>query len=136
MHADGSYIHLVHTHITCIHTHIYECIYTHTYYIYIYIHTYMQLRKLGEDVVARTDFFNIEPDACGWLMKESSGGLMGRRWQKRWFLVHALRQDTNYDGSVHKVWYIYACVYMSVCVCICIHMYDEREVVCGACAAT
>mmetsp|Transcript_5749 Transcript_5749/g.14571 ORF Transcript_5749/g.14571 Transcript_5749/m.14571 type:complete len:573 (+) Transcript_5749:195-1913(+) len=58
-------------------------------------------RKFGEDIVARTDFYAIEPEACGWLYKESSGGIMGRRWQKRWFLMHSVRTE-NHDGSVHN----------------------------------
>jgi len=61
-----------------------------------------KVRKLGEDAIDRADFTQIPPSSCGWLFKESGGGLMGRRWQKRWFMLHIVNNAVAYDGSVHN----------------------------------
>jgi len=61
-----------------------------------------KVRKLGDDAVSRFDFTQIPPATCGWLYKESGGGMLGRRWQKRWFMLHVVQNEVAYDGSVHK----------------------------------
>mmetsp|Transcript_28792 Transcript_28792/g.56260 ORF Transcript_28792/g.56260 Transcript_28792/m.56260 type:complete len:569 (+) Transcript_28792:128-1834(+) len=61
-----------------------------------------KIRKIGDDVVKRTDFTMITPEVSGWLYKESGGGMLGRRWQKRWFMLHVIQNEVAYDGSVHN----------------------------------
>jgi serine/threonine protein phosphatase PrpC len=68
----------------------------------IYFNMAQKVRKLGDDAISRADFTQIPPSACGWLYKESGGGMLGRRWQRRWFMLHVITNSLAYDGSVHR----------------------------------
>lgn len=61
-----------------------------------------EIQKFGQDVLANVDLFSLHDEHAGWLLKESSGGYLGRRWQKRWFVCNLITRDIFSDGSVHR----------------------------------
>eukprot|EP00802_Teleaulax_amphioxeia_P014182 Tamp_14243.p1 GENE.Tamp_14243~~Tamp_14243.p1 ORF type:complete len:387 (-),score=59.33 Tamp_14243:181-1341(-) len=61
-----------------------------------------EVRSLACDLLAQTDLFYLHDECSGWLLKESSGGFFGKRWQKRWFVCNVISGDVFSDGSCHR----------------------------------
>ena len=61
-----------------------------------------EIKQFGQGLLSNVDIFSLHDEHAGWLLKESSGGFLGRRWQKRWFVCNLITQDIFEDGSCHR----------------------------------
>ena len=58
-------------------------------------------RSMAEALLSRVDVFGLDDEHSGWLLKQSTGGFFGRRWQRRWFVCNCVQEDFSRDASSH-----------------------------------
>jgi len=61
-----------------------------------------RIKSMADKLVQGVDLFQLPEEHSGWLLKQSRSTLMGKRWQKRWFVLHAVTGQAGFDFSVHK----------------------------------
>mmetsp|Transcript_13464 Transcript_13464/g.31645 ORF Transcript_13464/g.31645 Transcript_13464/m.31645 type:complete len:572 (+) Transcript_13464:208-1923(+) len=79
-----------------------------------------RIKSMADKLVSGVDLFALPEEHSGWLCKQSRSSLMGQRWQKRWFVLHAVTGQAGADFSVHKGGMMKSVVFV-------LHYHDSQE---------
>mmetsp|Transcript_88586 Transcript_88586/g.143501 ORF Transcript_88586/g.143501 Transcript_88586/m.143501 type:complete len:578 (+) Transcript_88586:114-1847(+) len=61
------------------------------------------VKSMAEKVLENMDLFQLPTEFSGWLLKESRSGFVGKRWQKRFFVLQTVEDAmVSKDASVHN----------------------------------
>jgi len=63
-----------------------------------------KVAHMADKILENVDLLQVPVEYSGWMLKESRSGILGKRWQKRFFVLQV---------------YVYTCQCVCVCVCVC-----------------
>mmetsp|Transcript_63182 Transcript_63182/g.131397 ORF Transcript_63182/g.131397 Transcript_63182/m.131397 type:complete len:576 (+) Transcript_63182:242-1969(+) len=62
-----------------------------------------RIKSMADKLLSGLDLWMVPEVHSGWLSKQSRGSMIGgKRWQKRWFVLHAVTGKAAADFSVHR----------------------------------